>query len=84
MSSEKRAPGSAAPLLTVILHEGGMVTIDKRGIVNKLMRGLEYKGLGQITVGLHEFLGQLIELCLTSRLLDTIETPVMNEPRRPQ
>ena len=71
-------------LLQVTLLEGGMVTVDKRGVVNHMMRGLEYQALGEIVRGIHEFLGELIDLTLTARLLDVREKPVMPEPRRLQ
>jgi hypothetical protein len=74
------APKPKQPLLTLVLHEGGMVTVDKKPLVNHLMRGIEYKALAAMTSGLHEFLGQLIELCHTSRLMDVLEQPVMKEP----
>jgi hypothetical protein len=67
-----------------VLHEGGQITIDRRGITEKLLRGLEYKALATITSGMHNFLGELMELCYTARLIDVHDTPVMDEPRRPQ
>ena len=85
--SARRPSGALAkppPLLTIVLHEGGMITLDKRKIEDCLMRALEYQSLAEITTWIYSVLGELIELSHKVRLADVVANPVMDQPQRPQ
>jgi len=71
-------------LLQLTLHEGGLVTIDKRKIAGVLLEGIEYRALSAILLGLHELQGELIKLAVEARILDVRENPVVDGPLEPQ
>ena len=72
------------PLITMVLSAGGQVYLDKRGLEERLLRGIEYKALTAMTAGVHELLGSLIELATTVRLADEPELPVVKGPEKLQ